>query len=275
MRKSIIFWNGNKSPTRQQYELDILRLALRSSSAGFADLHIVEDRQDYPEPEQEGAILLNSADVCVTVAGNPKFLPDTYIPIHIPLMKGLLGHRLLIIRDAEQPVFADLSSIEALRGKTAGIPATWADATLFRHNHCLVDEYGQLQDVMNRLADGHCDYVALGANEIHDVFDQLSDYTESLVIESTLRLYYPYALVFYVSPRREELAIAIQQGLQTALLDGAFDKLFHAHNQACLASADLSHRREIALVNPLLPKEIMPSLKEVKSSLLAESVNRF
>lgn len=261
---SLRFWNGNKSAIRQTYELQLLNKVLHA-----ADCHVDvdDDRTDYPNAEDEGAVFTMGVDVCVTVAGNPKFKSGDYIPVYDPLMNGLLGHRLLVIRKDDQGLFAGIQTRENLEPFVAGIPETWADAPLFRSNGLTVREEGSFDDIFLRLRQGDCDYVSLGVNEIHDIFEtqNLSEY--DLVIERTLRLYYPFALVFYVHPDNPELANYLAEGLNHLKSSGTFRDLFQSFFDRQLRLATLSQRKEISLDNRALPQPLEGQMAMVSQQL--------
>ena len=159
----IQFWNGNKTAARQAHEYELV-----SELLSTREIH--NDLTDYPNAEDESNIFHNGADLLVTVAGNPKFAPGTFIEVAPPLCFGLLGCRLLITRKIDVQ-FDHITQLE-LKQKIAGVPATWADATLLRDNDCTVLEEGDIEHILTSISQGNADYLSLGANEVHAVFDQ-------------------------------------------------------------------------------------------------------
>ncbi|MFT5540941.1 MAG: hypothetical protein ACI97K_001959 [Glaciecola sp.] len=258
-QQKIHFWNGNKSSTRREYEIQLLSLCLEQ--AGMLDAEIVVDQKDYPSAIDEGNIFSTECDVLVTVAGNQKFLGKPIIVIEQALCCGLLGHRLLIITKEHTEHFAKLDSLEQLQQMTVGIPATWADADLFRHNGFKVSEKGSLDELFGRLLDKQFDYIALGANEVETIFkeflqahqQELSDQSCALLIEPTMLIYYPLPLVFYVHPDRKDLASAIERGLKIAIANGKHQSLFEMHHPNLVNRLDLRGRKKFQLANPHLP----------------------
>ncbi len=272
---NVHFWNGNKSPIRQGYELALLRQVLDASASIFSGFPVIEDKTDYPDAKDEGAVFKKGADVCVTVAGNPKFANGDYLAVEFPLMLGYLGHRLLVIRDSDKVEFAQISNAQQLQQKTIGIPATWADANLFRDNGYKVRERGSLDNLFQRLKQGECDYVALGANEIFSIFDELAARMGGLTIEPNLRLYYPFALVFYVTPSKPKLAQALQRGLDQLQCNGDLRRLFLHFNQETLQQSALLNRKVIQLNNSTLPRSMAAKMEQTQQQLIqiAQAVN--
>jgi hypothetical protein len=244
------FWNGNKSPARQAYEWDVLKLALSSQGIDVSTLH--NDLTDYPKAEDEGNVFNHGTDALVTVAGNTKFNQQDFYSPNIALCMGLLGFRVLIIRKQDQEKFANSTELD-LKALKAGIPATWADANLFRSNQYSVYEKGTLDSIFEDLQLGLCDYVALGANEVQSIYEQFAAHIDGLVIEKKRVLYYPFPLVMYVHAAKKELCQTIEAGLEQIVANGELKQLFDQHYGAVVAAVELSKREKIELNNPELP----------------------
>ncbi|MFT4655083.1 MAG: hypothetical protein ACJA0G_001403 [Kangiellaceae bacterium] len=248
------FWNGNKSPTRRTFEQELLILCLQQG--GRHNAHIIVNDIDYPNAQDEGNIFENDCDVLVTVAGNQKFLGKRCIVIEQALCQGLLGHRLLVIPTAHAQRFAALTTLKQLQQMTIGIPATWADADLFRHNGFSVAEKGSLDDIFTRLLLREFDYIALGANEIEAIFKHNQHPPNTLMIETNILIYYPLPLVFYVHPDKQELANTIKTGLSKAIANGKHKALFDQHHPNVSHRLGLSKRKTFTLSNPHLPESL-------------------
>lgn len=266
MIQHIHFWNGNKSPIRQQYELQVLTSVLHAIPGPYSNAAIINDTTDYPLAVDEGNIFRKGADVCVTVAGNTKFADGDYIPLYTPLAFGLLGHRMLIIRRNDAATFSALRSLSELATLVAGVPNTWADANLFRANGLAVNETGNLDSIFAVLADGGCDYIALGANEITSIFAAQPNYHTTLALDQSIRMYYPMALVFYVNPSNPDLAQAIQQGLNHLVDSAELMRLFDAQF-ASATPRGWSTRNTFTLINPNIPDPLQNHLQACRQLL--------
>lgn len=247
-------WNGNKTQSRQDYEREVLKAALDATPGAYA---LVESRVDYPRAEDEAGVFREKGfHIFGTVAGNQKLAQEEKILVPAPLMKGLLGYRILIIRAADAKKFARIKSASALKQLRMGIPATWADAGLFRHNGYPVVEKGSFDELFQRLEQGEFDYVTFGANEVASVFTERAARSGKLMIEPSLLVYYPFPLVFYVSPTQPELARRVNDGLAQISKNGALDDIFNRYYGATLAQLGLPNRTRISLENPILPAEM-------------------
>lgn len=264
--QTIEFWNGNKTETRQQYELDVLNAALAATTAQYGAYQIDNDTRQLTNSEESAVFRDKNADVFVTVAGNPKLRDESKIIVTHPLMKGLLGYRLLIVKEQALDKFAAIDSAEEFKQLRAGIPDGWADADLFRHNGYNVVEEGTFDDLFERFAAGQFDYVAFGANEIEKVFDNRAAAYKQFHIEPTKLVYYPFALVFYVSPDKPELAERLRKGLKAIEHSGEAERLFEQATQNLVDRLNLHQRTRFELTNPQLPAE----MKNYRSDLLSQ-----
>lgn len=265
---SVNFWNGNKSPARQSYEVELLQacLTITSNDYGFSELTV--DNTDYPDANDEGAVFNRGTDVLVTVAGNTKFENQDKIASTSPLTKGLLGFRLLMVRRESINQFAQISKIEELKKLCFGVANTWADAQMFRQNDCVVFEDGGFEDMFTNLKSGKCDYITLGANEIEAAFSAQVTEQDNIHIEPTTLIFYPFPLVFYFNANKPELSQRVEQGLQRLQNNGQFEALFHKHHGNVVERLSLNKRKIFALNNPALPD----SMADFKPSLLGKSV---
>jgi hypothetical protein len=253
----IKLWNGNKTQSRQQYEREILEAALKATNASHGHWALQEDLTDYPLAADEASVFRSKGfDIFGTVAGNTKLAAEKKILIPLPLMKGLLGYRILIIRAADKEKFAAIKSAQQLQQLRLGIPSTWADAELFRQNGYKVEEKGSFDDLFTRLENNEFDYVSFGANEVAGVFAQRAAQSGKLIVDSSLLVYYPFPLVFYVNPNNKALAQQVTQGLQTIISNGELDAIFNRYFGAELKLLNLSGRTKITLKNSILPAEM-------------------
>lgn len=250
-------WNGNKTESRQQYEREILEAALRVTNSSHGNWKLQEDLTDYPLAADEAGVFRSKGfDIFGTVAGNIKLANEKKILIPMPLMKGLLGYRILIIRASDKEKFAAIKSAQQLQQLRMGIPSTWADAELFRYNGYKVEERGSFDDLFVRLENNEFDYVTFGANEVTGVFNERAAKSGKLMVDSSLLVFYPFPLVFYVNPDNKALAERVTQGLQTINGNGELDKIFNRYFAADLNTVDLPPRTMITLENPILPSEM-------------------
>lgn len=255
---NISMWNGNKTDSRQEYEREILAAALSATNKTHGPWNLTIDKTDYPAAEDEASVFRTKGfDIFGTVAGNQKLANEQKILIPLPLMKGLLGYRILIVRAGDREKFAAIKTAKELQKLRLGIPSTWADAELFRQNGYQVVEKGSFDELFTRLRNKEFDYVSFGANEVAGVFAERAATGGELVIEQSLLVYYPFPLVFYVNPQNKALAARVTQGLTRISSNGELDKIFKRYFGKELEQLKLHERQKIQLNNPMLPPEMV------------------
>lgn len=260
------FWSGNRSEARQVYERKVLDAIMEATKAEWGPWQIEENLDEYPGDEESQVFKQKGQDLFVTIAGNQKFREDDMIVIPLLLTKNLLGYRVPIIREEDTELFSQIRKAEDLQKLKHGIPMTWSDAGIFRHNSYNVVEDGSFDDIFGRLKGGLFDYCSFGANEVLGVFENRASTHEGLIIDKNLLLFYPFPLVFYVNPRLPQLAERIEDGFQKIIASGELDTIFNQHYGNIGEQLNLDNRVLITLDNPLIPENfryLKPDLKNL------------
>ncbi len=252
---TVDFWNGNRSAARQVYERKVLKAILEATEADWGAWEIEETLKEYPGDEESLVFTEKGHDLFVTIAGNQKFKEGDMIVIPHLLTKNLLGYRIPIIRKEDAGLFGRISQPGDLQKLDHGIPETWSDATIFRHNGYNVVEKGNFDDVFDRLQNRLFDYSAFGANEVLGVYENRASKRKDLIIDQNVLLFYPFPLVFYVNPDLPKMAERIEQGLQSIISSGKLDAIFDEHYGKITEQLNLDSRRIFVLDNPLIPDE--------------------
>ncbi|MFQ3235566.1 MAG: ABC-type amino acid transport substrate-binding protein [Paraglaciecola sp.] len=245
----IAFWNGNKTPSRQVYEQQVLQAALRAAGVNTG---INTDERDLSIDEEASVFSQQLFDVFATVQGNPKLNKENKILIAKPIMEGLLGQRLLIIRKADSAMFAAIKQTDEIKKIRSGIPTGWADVALFKANQYNTIEMGNFDTIFQHLLNNDFDYLALGANEIEQVYQQAGLEKLGLTIAPTLMLHYPFPVVFYVNPNNPELAQKLNTGLDLIIKNGTLKTMFDKHFGHLYNRLHLADRTSFQLKNPLI-----------------------
>ena len=234
---------------RDRYPVQLLTLALRKAHSSVElkphPVFMLQVRA-MREVEQRSGL-----DVVWTMTSRER--EQALLPIRIPIDRGLLGWRLLLVRPAMTARFAQATSLDGLRALRGGQGADWPDTTILRDAGLTVDESVRYGDLFQKLAAGRIDYFPRSVQEIAGELE--NHRAEGFVIEPTLALHYPTAMYFFVSRQRPELAAEIRKGLEIALRDGSFEALFMQNFGADLKRARLDKRRVLEMGNPLLPPE--------------------
>ncbi|UJB34307.1 hypothetical protein HQN78_24755 [Chromobacterium sp. Beijing] len=183
------------------------------------------------------------------------------LPVRIPLYKGLIGWRVPLVSQKRARLFEKAFTLADLKTLSAGQGQDWPDTQILRAAGLPVVASPLYLSLFAMLRQGRFDYFPRSVIEVGQELE--SDAAKGLVLDPYIVLHYPAAFYFFVSPRRPELARALTQGLEAAIKDGSFDKLFLRFNGPRLRALNLAQRRIIELPNPLLPKETPLQRKEL------------
>jgi hypothetical protein len=188
-------------------------------------------------------------------AGTSVELEQTLQPIRIPLYKGLLGHRVLIIRKGEQSKFDHIKTLEDLRQVKLGQGTSWVDTQILESNGLNVIKTMKYQNLFYMLDGGRFDAFPRA------VFEPFSEVEKNpglnLTVEQNLMLVYKMDFYLFVNKNNKQLAKDLEQGLNAAIADGSFEKVFLSspNVQEAVQKGNLKNRTIIYLNNPVMPKE--------------------
>ncbi len=235
---------------RTHYPLALLQLALAASGGEAVQL------QPSETPMQQGRalkqlVLGRELDLVWSMTSIER--ERELLAVRIPIDKGLLGWRLLLVREADLPRFANIDA-ERLRSLLAGQGHDWPDRTILEHNGFRVmaaSSYGGLFDLLRQQ---RIHYFPRGLSDVS--VEQGRYASQELALVPDLVLHYPAALYFFVNRNNAQLAERLRLGLETILADGRFEALFQTSYGPLLQQLQLQRRRVIELENPLLPPDV-------------------
>ena len=173
--------------------------------------------------------------------------------IPIPLHRGLIGFRVLVIRKDRQPEFDRIDTLQQLQALVGGQGIGWVDTDILRQAGLHIE--AAPYDALFRMVEaGHIDYYPRGVIEAYSELRARHQANPDLVVEHHLLLAYRSDFIFYTNKRDSRLANAIEVGLRKAYADGSYIQLFRSHPyiQDALARADFARRKVIWIDNPYL-----------------------
>ena len=181
-------------------------------------------------------------------------MESRFLPLRIPLRKGILGYRIALIAQENQALIDQVKSIEDLKKLTIGQGLGWLDVQLYEANGIKVEQakYGNL---FRMTTYKRFDLFPRGINEIFSEYALHSKENSTLAIEKNLLIYYPWPYYFFFNKNDVTLRKRIDLGLRKMIKDGSFDAIFIKYNGDAIKQANLPGRRLIQIKNNLLPKE--------------------
>lgn len=234
------------------YVISLLQLALEKSKQPNETIKLVPITEDLTQARLI-AELIRSPDLDVIWTMTSREREALIRPIRIPILKGLLGQRVFLIRQDRQADFSRIKTIAQLAALRAGQGSHWPDTEILRANGLNVHTSPHYELLFTMLKGGRFDYFPRGINEAWP--ELLAHPDEGMAVESDLLLQYPAPMYFFVKHGDTALAQRIETGLQQLIENGEMDQLFlnHPSIKPVLESAELANRRVFMLRNPTLP----------------------
>ena len=234
--------NGN-------YSIAMLKLALSK----FENNHKLEfvDTSNYTQTRTFGEVANNKLDITWTATDQEA--ENQMEPIRIPLYKGLLGHRILIIRNGDQARFDKVKTFEDLKQFTFGQGKTWPDYKILTANGLNAVPAMKYEGLFFMLDGARFDAFPRGVQE---PWAEIKKHPQ-LQLAAEKRIMFVYRMPFYLFTNKEhaKLARELEQGFDRAIADGSFDKLFYSSPtvHSVMENANLDSRLIFELKNPTLP----------------------
>ncbi|MCG9728789.1 hypothetical protein L1D44_02815 [Shewanella sp. Isolate13] len=242
--------------SRFNYRIALLNLVLEKTAAkyGLAKLEPLEQVVS----QSRGLVMLQDNQIDVVFLATTKQREQSFLPVKIPIMRGILGLRILLIHRDNIERFAAVAnsatdSFGQFKQLEAGFVFHWADLAILESNHIPVQKQPNYENLFAMLNAKRFDYFPRGVNEAWRELAEHSKAFPDLVIDKHIALQYEYPVYFFVNNNNGALAKRIEEGLHMALADGSFKRLFLKHHKAQIKQAQLPQRKLFYLDNPTLP----------------------
>ena len=237
---------------RYDYDWLVLRTALEKTAASHGPFQMRQFSEAMsPQRVAQELALPNGRLNVMARAASPEF-DRTYIPLRIPIDKGLLGYRVLLVRKTDLPRFAQVRSLPDLRKLRAGMGKGWADVAVLAHAGLPVVEGTAHENLYAMLVANRFDYFARSVDEAQWEISEYGPRFPRMTIEPTLLLRYPLPRYLYLrrDAEGEALARRLKAGLEIMVQDGTLDALFRQHKGPVIEPLHLDKRRLLTLSNP-------------------------
>jgi len=234
------------------YFISLLKLALEKSKSQYGDF----ETQGVPVTMQQHRLFksIDSGliDLMWTVTSTQR--EQEALAIRIPLLKGLIGHRVFVIKKDREPEFKQISSLVQLSVLSAIQSHDWPDVAILENAGLKVEKFNSHSSMYKLLANNNVDYFPRSLLEVVEEMERNAD--DTLMINPHHMLVYPSAIYFFVSKKNAALAQRIEYGLNAAIKDGSFDQHFYSYSghAKALKGLTLRNRTVFRIDNPLMPE---------------------
>lgn len=242
---------------RSRYFVDLITLALQKSGEPYK-INFVSIA---PHTERRSIAFLKSGTYSIHWLNTRKKYEEELLPIRIPLFKGLIGLRLLLINESDIDIFENITNVAELKKLITLQGSDWQDTIILRENNFTLKTSTTFSNLFRMLSHKRGDFFPRG---IAEIWEELETHPNlNLVVDNSLALYYPAAYYYFVAKGNIRLKNAIELGLNIAISDGSFDELFMQYSGKFIQPAHLKNRRVFFLNNPNMPEATPFDRKEL------------
>ncbi|BDX05327.1 substrate-binding periplasmic protein [Planctobacterium marinum] len=239
---------------RQDFAIDLLQAILTKMPRKY---QLQESL--FPAQQDRALLLLNDKKLDIVWTGTSDHREKHYRAVRIPIQKGLLGWRLLLVNEDQKNLLRDVHTIEQLKLFSVGLGGGWPDVALFSDNGFVVHTTTSYEALFKMLQKRRFD---LFPRSVLEVWSELESYKSmGIAVESNVALHYPYANFYFVHRDDKQLAQDIAQGFNQLIDSGEYERMFQKSYQHILDRAQLSERKILSLKNGFFRK---PDDKEKK-----------
>ncbi|WP_354625282.1 hypothetical protein [Psychromonas sp. MME2] len=210
-----------KHSQRSEFYSKVLELALQKTEAEYGEFELKSYDKEASTERLRHSLMVGQ-DVTVLWSSSSKERDEKYLPVKVNLLKGLNRFRFIVIRSSDKARFDAVDNLTKLRAFTAGSGTYWSDTkVLFENDLPVVTTLNH--DILKLLGANRFDYVLRGA---YEVWSELASNEEKFTIFEKLLICYSGEYYFYLNKSNTLLAERLEKGINLALADGSFDKLF-------------------------------------------------
>ena len=234
-----------------RYNIKILELALARVDTRYKIQVGVNDGSTQARYIED----VNAGKLDLMWAATDENFEKVLLPVRIPLLKGLLGHRIFLIHKKDQYKFDQVNTLEDLKRLKLGQGTTWADTKILESNGLNVVKTNKYESLLYMLDGGRFDAFPRGIQEPWGEVNKIPGL--ELAVEKRIMLVYKMPFYFFVARDNRKLARDLEEGLNSIIADGTFDQVFFADPsiRKAVELADLKNRKVFYLDNPNLPPE--------------------
>ena len=235
------------------YQIDLLKLILEKTKDEFGEAKAVTVNTKMTMERGLSALEKDSGVDIAFMPANRDY-EKTFRAVKFPIMQGLLGFNVFMIKEEKVPEFNSVNILLELNRKmTAGFGKNKTGIEILRHNRIPLDDSEYINEKLYKMLDsGSFDYLPVGLCEAWPELVKLRKKYPGLTIDRKSGFYYPCPVYFFVNKDNKYMAGRIRKGLETVYSDGSMKELFFSHFKNVTEQAEPERRNYFRLENPML-----------------------
>ena len=101
-----------QADAKYEYRTKLLELALKKTEQSDGEFKLVPTKTD--ATQKRGLTFLEEGTIDVVSVPTTKERETTFLPVRIPILKGILGYRVFLIQKSAQSRFNEVKTLEQL-----------------------------------------------------------------------------------------------------------------------------------------------------------------
>ncbi len=239
-----------------EYRWKLLELALNRTQTSGEIIKLLPYSDDVTQ--NRAVQLLQGGAIDVIALGTNAEREAQMQPVKIDILRGIVGFRIFVIRSADQNRIAQMDEAALKKELKFGLNRQWADLPVMLANGMIVETSTSYEPLFQMLANGRFDAFPRGLNEAARELSERKQIYPQLAVERSKALFFPFPIYFWVARDNAALAQRIEKGLNLALADGSFRRLFETYHASEIAALKKEKRQVIRLNSPILPANTPP-----------------
>ena len=214
--------------TQYIYDYEMLRQALEATVATHGPYELQQSDTAMNQARAADEIAAGSGLVNIFARSTSVEHEQRFVPIRIPIDKGLISYRVFLIRADMQPKFDAVNTLDDLRSYSVGSYPTWVDTKILREGGFKVVTGDSYEGLFRMLIARRFDFFSRSADEAYREFDERRELLPEMRVEDKVLLHFPTTRFFFVqrSEAGQRLASRVEAGLNRMIKEGSFDAHF-------------------------------------------------
>lgn len=237
---------------RFDYEIGLLKLALEKAD-GNHTISIVT-LEDTPRSRMVTLLASGNTTFDIMVTGITRERHALLKAVPVPLTRGLLGYRILIVCDDPDTHIGDIRTFDELQQLVIGSGTDWPDTLIMRQAGLNITP-ADYESLFKMVALGRVQAYARGVLEPYVEIAERAEQYPNLKVDGSIAIVYPFDAFFFVNKHDADRHRIVLQGLERAYEDGSFLDYFQNSQGYKYATehARIGERRRFALQNRTVP----------------------
>lgn len=236
----------SKHDKRNVHKELLLNRAMTVTQAKYGDFKISFDA---PKMKRARVYEMMQSGEIVNMYFSPpkkKWFEGTLV-VPVPLRKGILNYRLLVIHKNNAKNFHNVNTLSQLQQFRSGSQAGWSTSEILKYNNINFVESHNFDGLFHMLNNRRFDFLLRGIHEVYDELESRKEETSELIVAEGIAVHVHSPSYIYISKKHPRLFERVTEGLNILANSGELNAIFEKFFADDIHRAKLSNRNVIYL----------------------------